>query len=69
MYVHQRQVYGAVAQGAADGLRDAGVRPQFLELVSALKIALEHEDPVAAWRNGKLDFSAAACVEAAKKGP
>ena len=67
MYVHQRQVYGAVGRGAADGLRDAGVRPHLLELVSALKIALEHEDPVAAWRNGTLDFSAAACVEAAKK--
>lgn len=67
MYVHQRQVYGAVGQGAADGLRDAGVRPHLLELVSALKLALAYEDPVAAWRSGKLDFSAAACVEAAKK--
>lgn len=67
MYVHQRQVYAAVGQGAADGLRDAGLRPHLLELVSALKLALEFDDPVAAWRSGKLDFAGAACIEVAKK--
>ena len=67
MYVHQRQVYAAVGQGAADGVRDAGVRPNLLELVSALRLALEFEDPVTAWRSGRLDFAPAACIEVAKK--
>lgn len=68
MYIHQRQVYAAVGQGVADGLRDAGVRPHLLELIAALHLALAHEDPVAAWRDGRLDFSAAACREAAGIG-
>ena len=65
MYIHQRNVYAAVGQGVADGLRDAGQRPHLLELIAALRLALEHDDPYRAWRSGKLDFSTAACVEAA----
>jgi hypothetical protein len=66
-FVHQRTVYAAVGNGAAQGLRDSGVDPDLLELVAALRLALEHDDPLTAWRSGALDFTPALCVEVAKQ--
>ncbi len=66
-FVHQRMVYAAVGNGAAQGLRERNVDPDLLELVAALKIALEHDDPLTAWRSGALDFAPARCVEVAKQ--
>ena len=66
-FVHQRAVYAAVGNGAAQGLRDRGVDPDLLELVAALKIALEHDDPLTAWRGGVLDFSPARCIEVTRQ--
>ncbi len=66
-FVHQRTVFAAVGQGAAQALRERNVDPDLLELVAALKIALDHDDPLTAWRNGTLDFKPARCVEVAKQ--
>lgn len=66
-YIHQRQVFAAVGNGVAQGLRDAGVQDDLLELVAALSLALAHDDPLAAWRSGALDFSSARCLEVAKQ--
>jgi hypothetical protein len=66
MYVHQRVTWAAVLSGAAAGLQ--GARPgktAVVELVAALALALEHDDPLAAWQSGTLDFSPAASDETA----
>lgn len=65
-FIHQRNVYAAVGQGAVQGLNDAGLRPSLLELIAALAVAIEHTDPLAAWRSGALDFAPARCLEASK---
>lgn len=66
-FIHQRNVYAAVGNGVAMGLLDAGERPNLLELVAALHLALAHDDPFTAWRSGALDFEPARCREAGKK--
>ncbi len=68
-FVHQTTVYAAVGQGTAKGLSDAGVRSNLLELIAALHLALAHDDPVAAWQSGNLDFTPARCVMAQHKQP
>ena len=66
-FVHQRNIYAAVGNGAAHGLLDAGARPNVLELIAALHLALAHEDPLRAWQSGEIDFEPARCREAGKR--
>ncbi len=66
-YQHQKSVYGTIGAATAAGLADAQagagetVDPGgiVLELTAALHLALDHPDPVSAWQQGILDFSAA----------
>ena len=66
-YQHQKSVYGTIGAATAAGLADgqhlqgdpAAAGGTFLELTAALRLALDHPDPVAAWRQGILDFSPA----------
>lgn len=64
MYIHQRNVYASVGQGTAEGIRDAGYGTNLVELIAALNLALEHDDQLAAWQTGALDFAPARCLEA-----
>jgi hypothetical protein len=66
-YIHQRMVFAAVGNGVAQGLRDMGAQETLLELIAGLKLALAHDDPLAAWRSGALDFAPARCVEAERQ--
>ena len=70
-YQHQRQVFRTIGSAAAAGLRDAGraqaqgqAGGEILELTVALDLALAHDDPVAAWKAGALDFSTATARQA-----
>ncbi len=63
-FIHQSKTYAALGRGTAKGLSDTGVRPTLLELIAALHLALAHDDPLAAWRSGDLDFTPARCVMA-----
>ena len=63
-FIHQSKTYAALGRGTAKGLSDTGVRPTLLELIAALHLALAHDDPLAAWRSGDLDFTSARCVMA-----
>jgi hypothetical protein len=66
-YRHQKSVYGTIGAATAAGLADAQNSKDgtteaggtFLELTAALRMALDHPDPVAAWRRGILDFAPA----------
>lgn len=55
-YVHQTTVCRQVAKALATGMRDAGYFSEALELISALRLALEHPDPLPAWQRGEPIF-------------
>jgi Fe-S-cluster containining protein len=66
-YEHQKTVYAtigaATAAGLADGQQAAGIEAapggMVLELAAALRIALDHADPITGWVDGVLDFDPA----------
>jgi hypothetical protein len=67
-YLHQWEASSTLGNGTAEGLKEAGHDLVWLELTATLWIALEHDDPLAAWQSGALDFAPARCQEADRRG-
>ena len=55
-YIHQTAVCSQVAKALAIGMRETGYPSNALEFMSALRIALETPDALAAWRRGETIF-------------
>lgn len=68
-YPHQRDIWFTIGRSLTAGIEDAGRPESQLELTAALALALAHDDPVAAWQSGALDFAPARCVEARPPAP
>ncbi|MDA1133120.1 MAG: YkgJ family cysteine cluster protein [Proteobacteria bacterium] len=68
-YPHQRDIWFTIGRSLTAGIEDAGRPESQLELTAALALALAHDDPVAAWHSGALDFAPARCIEARPPAP
>ena len=68
-YSHQRDVWFTIGKNLTTGIEDAGQSESLLELTAALKLALEHKNPLLAWQTGALNFASARCVEARPPAP